>query len=108
MILCQVMPGGVLKHELTKIYNKDKVPGSVLIIEDGGELIDCGFRSSDLMQPKGCFFKDPNCIVNTSQKCDTSRVIYRITCVSFKEEVIDSEQYIGMTRITVHARILSH
>ena len=109
-ISCPVTPGGGLKKELTKTVNSNKPPGSVLVIEDGGKPITSGLCVSDPLRPKGCVFGDTQCMVDPDFRCDTAGIIYKINCVECNKQISDSEtdHYIGMTRTTVHARMLGH
>ena len=52
---------------------------------------------------------DPNCIVKSNQQCDRMGVIYNIQCNTCNEQIEDyEEKYVGMTRTSVHNRMLSH
>ena len=82
----------------------------MLVIEDGGKPITSGLCVSDPLRPKGCVFGDTQCMVDPDFRCDTAGIIYKINCVDCMEEIDDSENdyYVGMTRTTVHARMLGH
>ena len=108
-VSCSVTPGGILKKELNKVINPDGNQYRTQVIEDGGMPVHCGIMVSDPMRPNGCIFKDPNCMV--SGKCDVSGVIYRIECNTCNETVLnetEAPRYIGMTRTTLHNRMLGH
>ena len=80
------------------------------MIEDGGKPVYSGLRVNDPKRPTGCIFGDINCIVSDKYNCDTSGAIYRIECTQCNS-VIDTgetDRYIGMTRSTVHSRMLGH
>ena len=110
-ISCPVTPGGILQTKLSQAINMSKKNNKVQVIEDGGKPIYCGLRVNDPMRPKGCIFKDPNCIVDTKFPCDVTGAVYRIECTNCKQQILDNEsteRYIGMTRATVHNRMISH
>ena len=79
-------------------------------MEDGGRTIHSGLKMRDPMRPKGCVFSDPNCMVEEDSQCDRQRVVYKITCRTCLEIIIteDTHNYIGLTRTTVHQRMLGH
>ena len=106
---CPVTPGGVLKKNLSNVINKNKVY-QTQVIEDGGKPVHCGLRVKDPLRPHGCVFGDQNCIVRGDQQCDRMGVVYRIMCTKCLEEKPENEnhKYIGMTRTSVHNRMLGH
>ena len=108
-ISCPVTPGGELKRRLTQTVNRDKST-TTKVIEDGGRPISGGLVTKDPMRPLGCIFGDQECIVRKDQNCDGMGVVYRIQCLSCLEIIPEdeSERYIGMTRTSVHNRMLAH
>ena len=108
-ISCTVTPGSELKKRLNTWVNSEKY-SRTKIIEDGGMPVHCGSRVKDPLRCGGCIFGDSNCMVRADQQCDRSGVIYKIQCLTCLEtqppEV--SIRYIGMTRNSVHNRILYH
>ena len=108
-ISCSATPGSRLKKALDRAINPEGVQFRTQVIEDGGMPVHCGLMVSDPMRPNGCVFQDPNCFV--SGKCDVSGVIYRIECNSCNQTIYtetDIPRYIGMTRTTLHNRMLGH
>ena len=82
-----------------------------LVIEDGGMPVHCGLMKSDPMRPNGCVFKDPNCMISNSQRCDQSGCVYKIVCVRCNTDIeieTETKRYIGMIRTTLHNRMLGH
>ena len=108
-VSCSATPGSRLKRTLNKAINPEGVQYRTQVIEDGGMPVHCGLMVSDPMRPNGCIFQDPNCIV--AGKCDVSGVTYRIECNTCNQTIyIETEvpRYIGMTRTTLHNRMLGH
>ena len=85
-----------------------------MIVEDGGKRIHVGLKVDDPCRPPGCIFGDIHCIVDPKYKCDQISKIYKITCVTCDAVIDDrdpereSPNYIGLTRSSIHARMLSH
>ena len=83
----------------------------VQVIEDGGVPVYIGLLRPDPMKPAGCTFGDARCMVDRSQNCDKSGVMYSIqcnTCEVLVEDDRETSSYIGMTRTTLHNRMLGH
>ena len=108
-ISCPVTPGGELKKRLTETVNKGKSTNTK-VIEDGGRPVSGGLTTKDPMRPQGCIFGDQRCIVRADQNCDRMGIIYRIQCLTCLEVIPEeeSERYIGMTRTSVHNRMMGH
>ena len=61
------------------------------------------------MRPSGYIFGDPDCMITSNHRCDQSGCTYRIECIACNNDIeIESKLYIGMTRTTLHNRMLSH
>ena len=91
--------------------NLERRPGNKCqVLEDGGQSITNKLRVPDPFRKNGCVFDDINCIVRADQRCDTAGVVYRISCNSCSTDVAieDTYNYVGCTRTTVHARMVSH
>ena len=112
-ISCQATPGGVLAKSIQQSVNVDRKPGNkLLVLEDGGQSIVSSLNIKDPFWKGGCVFEDTTCIVKSSQRCDQSGVVYKITCNNCSQEVLetgdDTYNYVGCTRTSVHARMIDH
>ena len=80
-------------------------------------------RQADPFFAGGCRFSDPRCPVESNKDCSLQSALYEITCDSCKDPVDpDNHQekesrrpgcqsrfnYIGMTRTSVHQRMIGH
>ena len=80
-------------------------------------------RQADPFFPGGCRFKDDNCPVEEGKDCSQQGILYEITCNNCTEPVDSSSiqekesrkpgcqaryNYLGMTRCSVHYRMISH
>ena len=95
---------------LSKAINGDTNP-TVQVIEDGGVPVYIGLLKPDLMKQVCCTFGDDRCMVDRSQNCDKSGVMYSIqcnTCEALVEDDRETSCYIGMTQTTLHNRMLGH
>ena len=94
-----------------------------LVIEEGGKPLIGFLKKSDPYKHPGCRYGDSKCLVEESKDCAKMSVVYEITCNSCMEPIntapdIDERsrdpgnqgryQYVGMTRNSVHARMLDH
>ena len=114
---CPTTPGGKLKKSLNKAINSERndSDGKILIIEDGGRPIHTGIKINDPCRPPGCIYGDTNCIVDQKYHCDLTSRIYKITCIQCNLIIVNSSDaekespnYIGLTRSSIHARMLDH
>ena len=83
------------------------------MIEDGRISIHWNLKIKDPIRPPGCIFQDPECIVSPEYQCDQSGVVYKIQCTTCLDSLDSPDQdntmrYIGMTRTSVHSRMLTH
>ena len=110
-ISCPTTPGSQLKISLNKVVNPVNSIYRTQVIEDGGMPVHCGLMVRDPMRPSGCIYGDPNCMITSNQRCDQSGCIYRIECITCNNNIeieYETKRYIGMTRTTLHNRMLSH
>ena len=99
----------MLKKTLNKQINSER--DSKLLI---------GLKVRDPMRSKGCIFGDPYCIVDPAVQCDRSGVVYKIICITCKSSIvtestesrnsydIETHNYVGMSRTSLHNRMLAH
>ena len=110
-ISCMAIPQGILKKRLNQVLNRENGP-HILVVEDGGNPVTTGLTTADPKRKDGCIFQDSGCIVDSGERCDKSGLVYKIQCITCKEEVAEesneSHNYIGLTRTSVHARMKSH
>ena len=109
---CPTTPGRMLKRSLDRVVNRKSEEPRIQVIEDGGIPVHCGLMVSDPIRPSGCVFGNSDCMVEPTQRCDRSGDVYRIECETCRTdiEISDTETqcYIGMTRTSMHNRMLSH
>ena len=81
-----------------------------------------GLRVNDPFHPGSCRFGDPKCIVESNKDCGQMGNIYKITCMTCQEAVIQEHgnqisrlpggqlgpNYIGMTATSAHCRMVAH
>ena len=94
-----------------------------LVVEDGGQPLIGFLKQTDPFRESMCRFGDQKCMVETSKDCSKMSVVYEITCNQCTKPVRDNmeidersrdpgnqgrPQYIGMTRSSVHSRMLDH
>ena len=118
IITCQPTPGGELCRRLKECINGDVNRRRVLVQEDGGFPVTSSLRRTDPFKPHGCRFGDDQCMVEDNKDCAKSSVVYEITCTTCNETVDvttdrqpggqGAPNYIGMTRTSVHQRMISH
>ena len=95
----------------------------MLVVEDGGKPLIGFLKQTHPFRPEKCWYRDAQCVVEKSKDCAKQSVIYEITCKQCTEPVdptveVDSRsrelgqqaryQYIGMTCMSVHARMVDH
>ena len=106
------MPVGLLRSNLSRAINSIHPENEkVLVIEDGGMPITQGLKIKDPLRPSGCIFNDSRCPVKEGIDCDRTGVIYKIecrTCIDIAEDPSKTYNYIGLTRSSLHSRMLSH
>ena len=118
MISCQPTPNGTLARNISERLNSLNPNKRVLVTEDGGIPISASLRKSDPFRKPQCRFLDPKCIVENGRDCSKQGVIYEISCKSCNENAIEPNSrrpgscntynYIGITRTSVHWRMLNH
>ena len=82
--------------------------------------MSAGLKVGDPKRNNNCIFGDKDCIVDSKNQCDKQGVIYRIECdlcnavVDTNSEASNKERdnlkpcYVGLTRTSLHNRLLSH
>ena len=119
VISCQPTPGGVLARKLSKTLNELCPNKRILVTEDGGLPVSASIRKTDPFKRNSCRFNDPLCIVEQHKDCAKMGVIYEISCVSCNQTMSEVPvsrspgswnmyNYVGMTRISVHWRMIGH
>ena len=121
-ITCQPTPDGELARRLNKALNKPENKERILVAEDGGRPAMACLRETDPFFKGGCRFGDTSCPVETNKDCAVQGVLYEITCNTCTEPVEAGDNnketrqpggqarcnYIGMTRTSVHYRMMGH
>ena len=89
------------------------------MFEDGGLPVICSLRRTDPFRVPECRFKDPDCLVESGKDCAKTGVLYEISCKACNQKIQEpvtsrapgscqAPNYVGMTRTSVHCRMLGH
>ena len=123
VIKCQATPGGTLAKMLDKNLNPGSNKERIKVVEEGGAPATASLRRADPFKMAGCRFQDGSCMVDAKQDCSQMGCIYEICCKACQDPVHqdqaktkvtrepggqDRVNYVGMTRTSVHARMISH